>query len=284
MTSRLEGRGIATLLLGAALVVGCEPSKEKTVEAIAPVTSSTAPAQSSPGGARSATPPKTPEGEALVDVMTPPKLPVRATKPAPPRTEADEVCQRDVKCRWRGHCHADGERCVAKYDSDCESSSYCIHDGRCTFDGKDDCVAKKASDCLALCWRQGRCQIKDDECHVGEESDCDIPCAREARCDARRNPIIRGMAYDGQVSGHASECVVPSNADCSKTAVCREKGLCELLVSRVNHGNPIEFECAEEGSPAWRFVPRGRGSAYHREMMKRRRERAKQEVNQGKNR
>ena len=259
---------------------GCERSDAERggeVRAVAPATTST----TVPGGSRAVAPPEKAEGEKQPVVsVTPPPFPPLAEKPAPPKTEADRACQEDRKCRDRGHCHADGDRCVVKFDSDCEASSRCRLYGRCSMGEDGECVARDEEDCARLCWREGRCQVQNDDCHVGDDSDCDIPCAREGRCEVKRTRVSGGIGFDRDLrkTRPASECVATPETKCSKTAVCHELGRCSIAVLRSHHGSPVEFGCTEKGSPSWRFEHRGRGGRYHEKMLERRREQMKQDA------
>jgi tRNA A-37 threonylcarbamoyl transferase component Bud32 len=123
-------------------------------------------------------------------------------------------CQKSTVCKMEGRCTAKGGRCIATSNADCQKSFYCKSEGRCIV-GDETCIAMSNSDCQksSACRTEGRCRALKGQCVAMLDDDCrqSSACLSEGKCTARKR-----------------ECIANSNTDCKKSSACRSEGKCSL--------------------------------------------------------
>jgi len=150
-------------------------------------------------------------------------------------------CRDSWDCRHFGQCSARLWDCVVESSEDCQGSSLCRRDGRCTRGERGYCVAGSNSDCQQSkgCRIEGQCTAVLGGCSAASAQDCegsDI-CRYEGACSLsdggycsaqRDEDCLRSIVCQkaGRCSVSGVSCVVASDADCKASNACRNGGRC----------------------------------------------------------
>lgn len=148
---------------------------------------------------------------------------------------SSQDCKSSELCSVSGQCSAKDGACVAAGDGDCQSSQACKRQGNCSaYQGSCQNPAKTVhGECTKSCASEGACVLQAGKCVALSRLHCagtfDETPEPESPCGA-----------EGLCSAESGSCKATGDADCVRSAVCKDQGRCH---AEGGHCVATEADC-----------------------------------------